>query len=121
MDSLYIQLIQAIFVFGGILALVFLVSRYVGTQWTKTSGGSGLDVMGALQIGPKARIVILRFAEKVYVLGVAEQNISLLEVREEDKLPEGIEFSSGTGADVGGLLTQLDTYMRRLKGEEVEQ
>jgi len=78
LDSLYGELLRALLVFGGVLLLLYGTVRYLRGRWHPGTGTGGLELVGSLYLGPRARLVLIRFAGTEYLLGVSEQQVTLL-------------------------------------------
>jgi flagellar protein FliO/FliZ len=64
---------------GVIFAAFWLIKRFGPRMGLAVSGKhSGLTFMGQLPLGPKRSVVLVRFLNKVMVLGVTEHSINLL-------------------------------------------
>ncbi|MDL2207625.1 flagellar biosynthetic protein FliO [Desulfovibrio sp. OttesenSCG-928-F20] len=76
-------------------ALLWLVKRRGGIGGMTFSSGQGLRVESRLALGPKKWLLVVRYMDRRLVIGVAEQNISLLtELCDGEKAP-----AAGTGDD----------------------
>jgi len=92
-DSLVFQLVRALLAFAGVLGLVYLASRYARNYWPNGGASGDMEIDSAVQVGPKSRIVAVRFGRKAYVLGVSETSISLID------MVESIDVTDGEGGE----------------------
>ena len=75
-----------------VLAIVFAASRLLGRA--SGQGGSGvLDVLARQALGRTASVAIVRVADRAYVLGVTESQITLLDDTDLAPLSELIAAS----------------------------
>jgi flagellar protein FliO/FliZ len=74
-----------------ILALVFVVlhllKRYGPKAGLRVGGGSDLKIVGQIGLGPKKSLVVVRFLNKVLVIGVTDTQINLVTEMTADESP----------------------------------
>lgn len=61
-----------------LVGLYWLIRRFLPGQAPGLAGGGGLRLIGRLPLGPKRGLALVEVAGRVLVLGLGEQNISLL-------------------------------------------
>ena len=89
---------------SAVLSFIFVLGLLLATLWfVRTRGigmgaqhGKNLRVVNSLRLGPKHRLDVIEYEGKRLLLGVAAQQITLLDHREIDKTtPSDREGSSG--------------------------
>jgi flagellar protein FliO/FliZ len=103
----FLQMMGWLFV---ILALVFLVlhllKRYGPRAGLRVGGGNELKIISQIGLGPKKNLVVVRFLNKILVIGVTDTQINLVTEMTADEHPTfkelldktaGKNESSGSG------------------------
>ena len=70
---------QLIFSLALVIALFYLVARFLKARWGSAMEAKYLEVMDRLSLGANRDIYILRIGSQFFVLGVTGDSISLLE------------------------------------------
>ncbi|MEF3697083.1 flagellar biosynthetic protein FliO [Desulfolutivibrio sp.] len=80
LSSVAAQMALGLLLLLGVLFAAFYVLRRFGPRLglPLAKKNSGLTFEGQLSLGPKRSVVLVRFLNKVMVLGVTEQSINLL-------------------------------------------
>ena len=86
--SVVFQMAGALFL---VLALLLLASYFLRRYGPRLGVGgnrrSGLELMGQLPLGPRRGVAVVRFLDRVLVLGVTEHQVNLLTELIEEKEP----------------------------------
>jgi flagellar biogenesis protein FliO len=69
-----------------VLGLIYLTSRYLLPRLQVNPKGKLLEVLDRVGLEPQVTAYVLKFKKNLYVVGVSNKNVSLL-----DKLKEGEE------------------------------
>lgn len=72
-------IIQLFFSLALVIALFYLLARFLKTSWSGTVAAKHLVVMDRLSLGANRDIYILRIGSQYFVLGVTGDSISLLQ------------------------------------------
>lgn len=83
------EYIKAVVLVVAIIAAAFYVTRLVAVKGTGGAKNSAIRILGTRALGRDRQVVMTEIGEKIYVLGVTAQNISLI-----DTLPAG-EYHAG--------------------------
>jgi flagellar biogenesis protein FliO len=67
-----------------VLALAWLLLRWLRRNQIGTAGGEGPRVMRAVGLGPRERLVVVQHRDVEYLLGVTAHTISVIERRQAD-------------------------------------
>ena len=79
-----LQIFFVLFVLLGIMyAMLFLVKKYLFTFDKKASRLVNISVLSTQVLMPKKYISVVKIREKVYVLGVSDNSITLLDKQED--------------------------------------
>ena len=83
----YTQSLIIIFIILGFLALVLLVIKKYGTRFgfNKAFKNKDLYLEDHIALGPKRNACVVVYKEKKFLLGVTDNNISLLSVIDDRK------------------------------------
>lgn len=79
-------IIQVAISLAVVLGLIYLTSRYLLPRLQVNPKGKILEVLDRVGLEPQVTAYILKFKKTIYVVGVSNKNISLI-----DKLKEGEE------------------------------
>lgn len=86
--SVVFQMAGALFL---VLALLLLASYFLRRYGHKIGVGAsrrtGLELVGQLPLGPRRGVAVVRFLDRVLVLGVTEHQVNLLTELIEEKEP----------------------------------
>lgn len=91
--ELFLSVGGALIIVIGAILLTYWGAKYLQDK-NSASFGRMFKVIDRIMIGKEKYIVLLQFQEKYYLLGVSDNNITLLE--KMDALLFGNEISSGT-------------------------
>jgi flagellar biogenesis protein FliO len=69
--------VRFVLAFGGVLLLAAAATRWLAAH-VRAGRGSPLEVLGAVGLGGQRQVCAVRVGRRVLVLGVAEQQVSLL-------------------------------------------
>ncbi len=61
-----------------VLGLLYLLKRFGHKAGLSMAGGHDLKILGQLGLGPKRSLVVVRFLNKILVLGVTDTQINLV-------------------------------------------
>ncbi|MDI3257237.1 MAG: flagellar biosynthetic protein FliO [Kyrpidia sp.] len=112
-----------------VLAVIWLVSRWVRRRWPRAAGGEALRVLGTLPLGPGKSVCLVEVADRVLVLGVG-QEIRVLEVIDDperrDKLrPDGgaipVAFDRQLAEALRRMADRRRTWLRRQRGSDADE
>lgn len=92
MDSaeLFKALLQFFFLFGLVLVLAWLTTRFVGQRMGSPMGGSSLRVLQHLPAGRDRSIMLLEVGGRVYLLGITAQQVTLLDAIDDPEVLERV-------------------------------
>lgn len=129
-----LKMVSMLAVVLGIMFLLFFGFKKYVLKNTMFGGGEKLvNVLGSGFLGPKKNIVLVEVAGEVLVLGMSQNNISLLtNITDAEKIDEikskggkggsGLNWNMGTtqpetaGASVSRAAGQFSNYMKRFSG-----
>lgn len=77
--STFSYLLSLLVVFAFVAFLAYIVSRALGNKFGVTNAGKSGKVLDSLPLGTNRSLYVVEIAGKVMLLGVAEQNITLLD------------------------------------------
>ena len=116
---------------SAVLSFIFVLGLLLATLWfVRTRGigigalqGKNLRVVNSLRLGPKHRLDVIEYEGKRLLLGVAAQQITLLDNREIDETTQADQEGSsgiapgdiGPGASQGSFAGQLRRLMQPKK------
>lgn len=107
-DIAQIFLILLILV-GVMYSLLYLVKKYLFTYDKKSSGSFKMNVIATQMLMPKKFVSVVRIKDKLYILGVSDNSISLLDKKDFD--PDEIEFMNGQQTEGTNFLDVLKKSM----------
>ena len=118
-SSTFLYILSIIFAFCVVLFLAYFVSRLLGSKLgTFASMKAGNKIVGVLPLDQNKRIIFLEMAGSILVLGVTEQNISLLKevssLEEANKIKSEFSVDSDTGL-FGQQSKSLDSLQQKIK------
>tara|TARA_B100000686_G_scaffold344572_1_gene427443 strand:- start:1612 stop:2940 length:1329 start_codon:yes stop_codon:yes gene_type:complete len=98
---------KMISMFAVVLGLMFLIffgfKKYVLKNTAFGGGNKLVSVLGTWFLGPKKNIALVEVAGEVLVLGVSQENITLLSSITSDEKIEEIKNAGNKGKDIMGL------------------
>ncbi len=89
-DIVQIFLILAIMT-GAMYALLFLVKKYLYSFEKKGTSETQINVISTQTILPKRFVSVIEFNNSVYLLGVSDQSVNLIDKYEADSLKNNID------------------------------
>lgn len=92
-DILKIFLILGVMA-GIMYALLFLVKKYLYSFEKKGNGNSQIQVLSTQVILPKKYVSLVRFDNSVYLLGIADQSVNLIDKIDSSNLENKKEDDS---------------------------
>lgn len=92
MDSaeLFKALLQFFFLFGLVLVLAWLTTRFVGQRMGSPMGGSSLRVLQHIPAGRDRSIMLLEVGGRVYLLGITAHQVTLLDALDDPEVLERV-------------------------------
>lgn len=111
---------------SAVLSFIFVLGLLLATLWfVRTRGvgigalqGSNLRVLNSLRLGPKHRLEVIEYEGRRLLLGVAAQQITLLDSQEIDKIThsdqEKVTANPSTDADLKASQDSFAGQLRRL-------
>lgn len=87
--SIVFNLIQMVFALFLILALIYLLLKFLNKRNKLFTQVKALENLGGIAVGPSKSIQIIRVGSKLYLVGVGE-NVQLLEEIEDEQLRKEI-------------------------------
>ena len=118
----YLVSLFAIFAF--VVGMAYFAARYLGGHFAQQRTGAGGQILAHLPLGPNRSVCVVQMAGKCFLLGVTEQNITLLSElddqemiarlqREQEEHPiSGDMFSKQFGA-LGDLVQKIPPRIRQ--------
>ena len=89
LSGVAIQMALALLLLLGVIFVAYLLLKKFGPRMGLPARSESLKIVGQLAIGPKRSVVLVRFLNRVLVLGVTEHNINLLtEAKTDHDAPE---------------------------------
>jgi len=86
-----------VIVVAGLFVLAWAMKKYGPTARVKKS--LGLDVLGQVALNTKANLALIRVGKSVVLIGVTQNNISVIKELEQSEFDKAIdEFGTGVGA-----------------------
>ncbi len=92
--SLVLDLIKMVFALFLILALIYLLLKFLNKRNKIFNQVKALENLGGIAVGPSKSIQIVRVGNKIYLIGVGE-NVQLLEEIKDEDMKEEIIKSYG--------------------------
>ncbi|MCI9236551.1 MAG: flagellar biosynthetic protein FliO [Anaerotruncus sp.] len=113
-------------VFGGLLMFLLVVvaawacTRFVGRRFSAGAGaGSGrLRVVERVALGPDRALVLVRAAGRVFLVGSAPQQLTLLAELDADAFPESGGQPEPTPADFASLFEAVRRQGGKFRGKK---
>ena len=73
--------------FVGILYLAYVTTKYIGKRYSMSGRSSkSLKIIESLGLGKDSQLAVVKVGEKVLLLGITPQNVTLVKELEEDDL-----------------------------------
>lgn len=91
--SLWLDFIKLLVVLGLIIVAAWSIIRIFSKQFTNKMQGTWIQVVDEVTLGPNRGIILCEVGEKLYAIGVADNNINLLFEVDNPKLLEEINYS----------------------------
>lgn len=108
--------------FGVVIGLLLITLQFLRRQMAPGGGGRYLETLDALPLGRERSLHLVRFGEKVYLLGVTGQGIETLATMAREELgPPRDTAGEGFGATLEKVLGSNNPWVGRLKREEIEK
>ena len=101
---------------GGLLIIFYFAKRKIGSQF-RGSKGKLIKVLGNTYIGVKKQIALVEIPGAVLVLGVSNDNISLLARIDDEGTLENLKAFEGT-KPLPSFSDQLQKISSRFKGHK---
>lgn len=98
--KLVLNAVLGLALFIGILYLAYISTKYIGKKYSiNARGGKNLQIIETLSAGKDSRLVIAKAGNKILLLGMTAQNISLLKELDEDdiQLADEVATEKNTG------------------------
>lgn len=109
----YIQFVTVLLLFVFILAITYVVTRWIAKVQKEKAGTGNLEVIETCRITQNKYVQILRAGEKYLVIAVGKDEIHMLSELSEDELVFQRE-PQGQTPDFAGILDRV----RKLKEKE---
>lgn len=109
----YIQFVTVLLLFVFILAITYVVTRWIAKVQKEKAGTGNLEVIETCRITQNKYVQILRAGEKYLVIAVGKDEIHMLSELSEDELVFRRE-PQGQTPDFAGILNRV----RKLKEKE---
>lgn len=103
-DFLYMFFVLGLLV-AVMYGLLFLMKKYLLNFAPKSNSTSEISILASKTIMPKKNISIVKVGEKIYVLGISDNSISLIDKLEKDEFK--IPVNNVVSFDGGGLKDML--------------
>ena len=107
-------LVSLLAVFAFVVVMAYLAMRLLGGHLGRRLAGDGGRVLENLALGPRMSVCLVEMADRVFLLGVTEQNVTLLsEITDEEEIDRLRRQSLARSVDMGmfsqqvGLLSEL--------------
>ena len=101
---------------AGVTTLAYWFTKFVvGRKQTGTQNGRELQLLAAISVGKNQRIAVLRAGERYFLLGITEQNISLLSELSEEEAQCFTQKSQETPTFMEAFQEQLG---RKFRGDK---
>ena len=84
MDNSFLSLAGAVLTVGCILLLAYWCSRLMGKTYMKATSGRNLKILEQVRIGADKQILLVRLRSHMYLIGVTQAGIQMLEKLEEE-------------------------------------
>ncbi|MBI9073165.1 MAG: flagellar biosynthetic protein FliO [Melioribacteraceae bacterium] len=69
---------------GVMYALLYLMKRFLYPSGTKTNGQFNINVLSTQMLMPKRFLSIVKVKDKIYLLGISEQSINMIDKLDDD-------------------------------------
>ena len=84
MNDSFFSLAGAVLTVGCILLLAYWCSRFMGKTYRKVTSGRSLKILEQVRIGADRQILLVKLQSHLYLIGVSQAGIQLLEKLEEE-------------------------------------
>jgi flagellar protein FliO/FliZ len=95
--SMPLLLLQTVFALGIIIALIYVLFRFIGKRSNAFFGRAGIRTLGGCSLGPQKSLQVVQVGSSLYIIGVGE-NVTLLRCidnpAEVEALMETLESTS---------------------------
>ncbi len=116
--STFAYLLSLFAVFAFVAVMAYFVSKFLSNRFSETPAGSGGKVLAQLPLGPNRSVCVVELADRVFMLGVTEQSITLLrEITDEDeidRLHRRMLGGAATDTVLSRQLRSIEQLTRRL-------
>lgn len=109
----YIQFMTVLVLFIFVLAVTYVVTRWIAKSQQQRVGTGNLEVVETCRIAANKYVQIVRAGEKYLVIGVGKDEIHMLAELSEQELAV-CDNGKGQGPDFAGVLNRV----RKLKYKE---
>jgi len=82
-------LLSLLVIFALVVAMAYFAARIMGGHFGRGPTGAGGRILDSLSLGPKMSVCLVEMAGRVFLLGVTEQNVTLLsEIMDEEEIEQ---------------------------------
>lgn len=78
------QFITVLFIFIGVLALTYFVTRWTANFQKGRLSGGNMEVLDTMKVGPDKYVQIVRVTDKYLAIGLGKDSVTLLAELSED-------------------------------------
>lgn len=103
-----------VIVIFSIYLCVMLLKRFLGRKYGGRGGESALEVIESTYVGPKKMVSLVRVADKAVLIGVTDQNISMLTELDADATAE-LAGAKGSVPQNAGFASFMKTASAKIK------
>ncbi|MCX7747008.1 MAG: flagellar biosynthetic protein FliO [Clostridia bacterium] len=114
----FIRVLSALVVFGSILFLVVVTTRYVGTKANKAMKGKFINIVETVSLGLDKHIYLVKVGEQFVLIASAGKNIEYLTTVKIDEYSTEELIQSNTAFDFKSF---FDKYIQVYKNKKNEK
>ncbi|ASS75638.1 hypothetical protein CIG75_11990 [Tumebacillus algifaecis] len=117
--SMFWSILQLIFALGIIIAIIYLLIRFLSTR-TNLTRGNVFQPLGAHTLATNRSVHVIALQDKVYVIGVGD-DVTLLDTIEDAELVMQIKESSAPTSGMAAGAPVLTDLLNRLRKKQTPQ
>ncbi len=101
-------LLSLLAVFAIVVVMAYLAARFMGGRFNRNVSGNGGRLLDTLPLGPRMSVSLVEVADRVFLLGVTEHNITLLsEITDGEEIERLHRQSLANPVDMGMFSQQF--------------
>lgn len=106
-DSLTLSIIKTVFSLLLIVALIYIVIKFLSKRQKLPGQVNSLENLGGIPVGQNKSIQIVRVGSKIYMIGVGDNVEMLKEITDEEVIDDLIHTHEESGLDTNNFLKSI--------------